>query len=78
MTQATATYTMPTLRKDDKGLAVRVLQQLLNLYPFPSEILTVDGSFGNKTKDVVIQFQAYKGLAQDGIVGPITWDALTR
>lgn len=36
----------------------------------------IDGIFGNKTLAAVQSFQKTKGLAVDGIVGPITWKAL--
>lgn len=36
----------------------------------------VDGIFGIRTKEAVIQFQKQKGLAADGIVGPATLKAL--
>jgi peptidoglycan hydrolase-like protein with peptidoglycan-binding domain len=38
--------------------------------------LEVDGLFGPKTEDAVLEFQASNGLEQDGIVGPATYDAL--
>ncbi len=38
--------------------------------------LAVDSDFGPETARVVLAFQSQKGLAPDGIVGPITWQAL--
>lgn len=38
--------------------------------------LTVDGSFGHQTLQVVKAFQAQKELTVDGVVGPETWNAL--
>ncbi|WP_455244428.1 peptidoglycan-binding domain-containing protein, partial [Petrachloros mirabilis] len=39
--------------------------------------VAVDGRFGPATKRAVIRFQRKQGLAQDGVVGPKTWYALT-
>lgn len=38
--------------------------------------LNVDGIYGSKTKVAVAAYQAAKGLAADGICGPLTWAAL--
>lgn len=38
--------------------------------------ITADGDFGQKTDNVVRQFQAQKRLAIDGKIGPKTWVAL--
>ncbi len=38
--------------------------------------LTVDGYFGQNTLDAVLYIQEQNGLEMDGIVGPLTWDAL--
>ncbi|WP_050671219.1 C40 family peptidase [Luteipulveratus halotolerans] len=38
--------------------------------------LSVDGSFGPKTRAAVKSFQGRKGLTRDGYVGPKTWRAL--
>jgi peptidoglycan hydrolase-like protein with peptidoglycan-binding domain len=59
---------------------VRFLQKSLNLWLRSAglEQLVVDGDFGRKTKVAVRSFQRAHGLAVDGIVGPITWGALTR
>ncbi|HLK04847.1 MAG TPA: peptidoglycan-binding protein [Candidatus Acidoferrum sp.] len=64
-----ADNTTPNLSDD-----VKVLQGLLNQ---DGAGLTVDGVFGRDTEAAVIRFQNEHGLASDGIVGPITWAALT-
>lgn len=38
--------------------------------------IEVDGIFGPKTRDAVINWQKAHGLTADGIVGPVTWNAL--
>lgn len=35
--------------------------------------ITVDGVFGEQSRKVCVDFQAEKGLAVDGVVGPTTW-----
>ena len=65
----------PVLGKGDVGDDVEDLQELLNgteLRPG----LEVDGDFGSATEQAVITYQATRGLAADGICGPITWGAL--
>jgi hypothetical protein len=37
--------------------------------------ITVDGQYGPQSSGVCRQFQAEKGLAVDGLVGPATWSA---
>ena len=39
-------------------------------------MLVVDGVFGPKTQQWVAAFQGAAGLVPDGIVGPLTWQAL--
>lgn len=58
-----------------KGDDIRTLQELLNK---AGDSILVDGSFGNRTHHAVKTFQSQKGLAVDGIVGPITSDALAE
>jgi hypothetical protein len=65
---------MRTIRKGDKGEAVKVCQQRLNSQGFGP--LATDGIFGEKTKQAVIQFQQSSNLTADGIVGDKTWTIL--
>lgn len=58
----------PTLRRGDKGEAVRVLQSGLGV--------GVDGVFGPGTEAAVRDFQRKHNLVPDGIVGPKCWAAL--
>lgn len=66
----------PTLREGNRGVYVRYLQEKLTskLYPLG----TIDGIFGANTKDAVVQFQQENGLTADGIVGPRTWEIVSR
>lgn len=60
-----------TVRLGDSGEAVRAAQTF-----FPA--LTVDGVFGPLTDAAVRGFQGVFLPPDDGIVGPITWHALTQ
>ncbi|KAB7743078.1 hypothetical protein GA707_15690 [Nostocoides sp. F2B08] len=61
-----------TVRTGDHGEAVKALQTLL-----PGG-LTVDGSFGPATEAAVREFQSMFAPPVDGVVGPVTWHALTQ
>ncbi len=64
--------TSPYMRGDD----VKALQAMLNVLGY--DCGAVDGIFGNMTKAAVLAFQTAKGLAADGIVGPLTRDELLK
>ncbi len=61
---AATAATEVTLRKGDRGRAVRRLQRKLGL--------SADGVFGPQTDRAVRRFQRRNGLTADGIVGPMT------
>ena len=65
----------PTLRQGSQGDIVKTMQQLLKN---AGSNLTIDGIFGNGTKNAVIAFQKKNGLEADGVVGPMTWAALVQ
>jgi immune inhibitor A len=71
---ASGAGTDPTLRRGARGPDVARLQQaLINLGFDPGP---VDGIFGPKTDAAVRAYQRSRGLAADGIVGPLTWASL--
>jgi putative chitinase len=63
----------PVLRMGARGDQVKALQDLLCKAGFG---VVADGDFGAGTDAVVKAFQAAKGLAADGVVGPASWQAL--
>ena len=64
----------PTIRLGASGTVVRRLQRALRRTPNLG--LPVDGVFGSELETAVRNFQEGAGLAVDGIVGPLTWNAL--
>ncbi len=62
--QAGTSSSSVTVRKGDRGPAVRRLQRRLGV--------SADGVFGPQTGRAVRRFQRRRGLTADGIVGPIT------
>lgn len=65
---------MATLRPGSRGSEVKELQLTLQRLGYNPG--TADGIFGVKAMQAVIQFQRDNKLTPDGIVGPITWQAL--
>ena len=65
--------TKPTLKIGSKGDYVVIAQGRLVVAGYD---IVVDGNFGPKTKQAVIQFQKDHGLVADGVIGPKTWAKL--
>src|SRR5215467_12776100 len=51
---------------------VQILLVMIKLLDFSG----IDGNFGPKTQDAVKSFQEGNNLTPDGVVGPVTWNAL--
>lgn len=65
---------LPVLSSGDEGSAVVELQLLLqDLGLYQGEI---DGIYQSSTLAAVERFQSRSGLSVDGVVGPMTWNAL--
>jgi peptidoglycan hydrolase-like protein with peptidoglycan-binding domain len=64
----------PTIALNAHGDAVKRAQR--GLRRTPDLGLVVDGVFGAETEKAVKEFQEGEGLTVDGIVGPVTWNAL--
>jgi peptidoglycan hydrolase-like protein with peptidoglycan-binding domain len=71
------TQTWPALiiqvQNGSSGPAVEAVQSQVDSRV---DVLVIDGDFGPQTDSVVRSFQGAIGLAVDGIVGPLTWNAL--
>jgi peptidoglycan hydrolase-like protein with peptidoglycan-binding domain len=67
---------MVLIRHGDHDPKVVAVQILLNRHG-PGR-LKVDGRFGDRTYEAVVHFQRVKRLKPDGVVGPDTWDMLTK
>ena len=72
-----ASYPGSPLRSGSSGEYVVVLQTMLNRiarnYPAIPRITPVDGIFGPRTLQSVLEFQRIFQLSPDGVVGPSTW-----
>lgn len=65
---------VPLLRNGSSGPDVRALQEQLEELGFSPQ--GIDGDFGRKTEAAVRAFQRHHGLEDDGVVGPMTRQAL--
>lgn len=64
----------PLISSGSKGVYVLIAQDELNTLGYAAGSL--DGIFGNNTRNAVIRYQRAKGLTADGIVGCNTWKSL--
>ena len=70
-----------TLSTGTSGNAVTQLQTFLRVIAQNNNAVptvTVDGIFGNQTKNAVIAVQKLAGIPQTGSVGPLTWNAIVN
>ncbi|WP_102049656.1 peptidoglycan-binding domain-containing protein [Pygmaiobacter massiliensis] len=74
--RVTTRYPGYVLTVGSSGDNVRFVQSYLSALGGSIPKLTIDGQYGNATKNAVMQFQASKGLKIDGVVGSTTWSAL--
>lgn len=63
----------PVLSEGASGQEVQALQALLN---DDGQKLATDGNFGSLTLAAVEALQRSRGLRADGVVGPLTWQAI--
>ena len=67
------------LQEGDNGIAVSTLQYYLDVIGYFNDkvsVIPIDGIFGPRTKQAVIEFQQAFGLTPDGIVGRDTWNKI--
>lgn len=62
------------MRIGSRGVYVLVLQDALNALGYNT--YTLDGAFGNNTRNALISFQRNNNLRADGIAGCNTWTRL--
>jgi peptidoglycan hydrolase-like protein with peptidoglycan-binding domain len=65
----------PTLVTGSTGPDVRRVQKILVMLKL-LDFSSIDGNFGPKTQDAAKSFQQGNSLTPDGVVGPMTWQAL--
>lgn len=68
--------TLPTIQQGASGKTTQSVQALLNVHA--NADLATDGLFGPLTEQKVRDFQTVLHIADDGIVGPVTWAALIQ
>lgn len=76
-----AIYPGTVLKEGTTSESVRIAQEYLNfLHGVYPQIPAVNntGYFGPVTRSAVLAFQRLMGLEENGLIGPITWDELTR
>ena len=66
----------PVVRSGSRGIYVLVLQDALNALGYTT--YTLDGAFGNNTRNALISYQRNNGLTADGFAGCATWTRLVN
>jgi len=69
------TVQLEQLARGDSGPNVGTVQTLLN-YKMARTVVPVNERFGENTHLAVQEFQRKAGIADDGVVGPVTWQHL--
>ena len=70
-----------TLTTGTSGNVVTQIQTFLRVIAQNNKavpLITVDGIFGPATKSAVIAVQKLAGIPQNGVVGPLTWNAIVN
>lgn len=75
LSQAVQAQSYPVTQYGNRGPAVKTAE--LSLHQLGYYHGAIDSIFGPELLLAVRSFQAHDGLAQDGIIGPLTWDKLT-
>lgn len=68
----------PTIRRGSTGDDVVYVQEILIQLGYDLGASGADGKFGAKTEAAVKAFQRASGLNADGVVGPLTYEALEK
>ena len=66
---------LPLLRTGSTGVAVKLLQTLMNMAGCFDDKIEVDGQFGKDTKARLMDYQTYRTIEPDGECGQQTWSA---
>lgn len=66
---------LPLIRTGSAGVAVKLLQTLMNMAGYLDKPIEVDGKFGSQTKARLIDYQTYRTIEPDGECGQQTWSA---
>lgn len=67
-----------TIRRGSEGADVIYAQDILITLGYDLGTSGCDGKFGRRTEEAVKAFQKANGLAADGVVGPLTYEALEK
>lgn len=67
-----------TIRNGCSGEDVTYAQEKLQKLGYDIGSTGADGKFGKKTEAAVKAFQKDNGLTADGVIGPMTWEALEK